>query len=330
MVQQLAGHLTSLQLTLHGAISNEQMHANCQLRSLNMLELKASRHGSPGTHGIAEIPAAISQLQSLSKLHFRHICNASSQPLSLPAQLALLSSLKQLIVVSVTPGGLSTICRLSGLRNLVLNGPRAHAELPNSFSQLSLLGHLHLHSFHFLGSANALARLPAVTSLAVMHVTVGASQDVLSALTQLTKLHMKQSTFSCDAVHLAPLTRLVCLSLEEMALTEFEIPSGLRCLRTLQLDGNRLRAVPSDLSRLSSLTGISISHQQANLFQVPAILHPWHDLPALRYVGLVHAHDYEWEPQSLLNLAHSEAFARMMVRRHVELVYRPCGLSLAD
>ena len=330
VVQRLAGHLTSLQLTLHGAISNEQMHAICQLRTLDTLELMASRHGAPGTHGIAAIPAAISQLQSLTKLHLRHISNASSQQLALPVQLALLPSLKQLIVVRVTPGGLSTICRLSALEILVLSGPLVHAELPKSFTQLSRLSHLHLHSFHFPGSADALAGLPAVTSLAVMHVTVGAGQDVLSALTQLTKLDMKQSTFSCDAVHVAALTRLVCLSLEEMALTEFEVPSGLHCLQRLQLDGNRLRAVPSDLSRLSSLTGISISHQQGNLFQVPAILHPWHDLPALRYVGLVHAHDYVWEPQSLLNLAHSEAFARMMVRRHVELVYRPCGLSLAD
>ena len=270
-MQQLANRLTSLQLTLYRAISDEQMHAICQLRSLGTLTLMGRRHGAPGTHGVAAIPAAIAQLQSLTELHLRHISNASPQQLSLQAELALLSCLKQLIVMRLGPGGLSTICRLSALRTLVLSGTRAHSELPGSLTNLSRLGHLELHAFHFPGSVHALA----LSSLAVMDVTVGAGQRVLSALTQLTQLYAKRSTYSCEPAHLAALTRLVNLSLAEMGLASFEVPPGLLRLQRLNFDGNRLRAVPSTLSRLGSLTSISISYQQGNVFQVPEVLHLW-------------------------------------------------------
>ena len=133
-------------------------------------------------------------------------------------------------------------CLLSG--TLALNGPHARVELPHSLTHLSQLKHLHLQSFRFQGSLAALAGLPALSSLAVVFVKVSAGQNGLSALTQLAKLSITHSTFSCEAAHLAALTRLVSLNLEDMSLADFEVPSGLRRLRKLKLDKNRLTAVP--------------------------------------------------------------------------------------
>ena len=118
LVQQLARHPLAMRFTMYGAVSDEQMHAICQLRNLTSLALVGSRHGSPGTHGVAAVPVAITQLQSLTKLQLCHVSNDSPRQLLLPAELTHLTSLKDLHIMRVSStAGLSTVCGLSAVRD---------------------------------------------------------------------------------------------------------------------------------------------------------------------------------------------------------------------
>ena len=175
-----------------------------------MSSLLASKLAFPGGRGIEAVPAAITQLQKLKRLYLSHISGNHFQRLQ---------------IYQPASGQLSTICRLSALTHLFAFGSGTPAVLPNSLPHLSKLEHLHLDAFSFHEGMDDLADPPALASLNVLQVTAASGQDVLSALTGLTQLTVKRSTFSCYKVNLRLLTRPVSLSLVDMDRAEFEVPA---------------------------------------------------------------------------------------------------------
>ena len=181
-------HLVMLCCEGLGPIREEQMHAICQMRRLTRLTLCGATHWPPGVHGPAVIPADISQLTKLFQLHIACTVDNVYCPVSLPT--IVLQSLAEVSISCAPHDGFLITSKLSGLTQMVMDGPPAFMQLPVTLTGLQRLQVLELHECNLEGSLNALAELPDLLSLTLDSVTFSAGPHgnvaLLSNLTRLT------------------------------------------------------------------------------------------------------------------------------------------------
>lgn len=68
-----------------------------------------------------------------------------------------------------------------------------------------------------------------------------------------------------DPVQLCHLSQLQRLFLENMAITDFDVPCSWSRLKILSLEQNRLTQLPGNLSQLSALTSLCVEDQEGGM-----------------------------------------------------------------
>lgn len=228
---------------------------------------------------------------------------------------------------------LDSTLELPNLQHLGLDGcdHSRYLGVPPRLSGFSALQSLGLHTLTMTGHLQGLTTLSQLTSLNMwraedIELNWDALPGVVERLTKLCSLKVENSHFRMSACSWDRLTALTCLELKDQAIGNFggplTISTALTSLAVLDLTGNSLESLPSDVTCLSGLTRLELSQQKfaaaipdddavdpESLIYEPrscagfqldhSLLDIVCSMPNLRRLGLRQVDDHEWSETSL-------------------------------
>lgn len=258
--EQLAVRLVSLQMEMEMHSSDFALLAKFQ--RLRNLELKA---GPVLTQKDLEVLAKLPCLQMLN-IHVRQSYLFNVTNLQYTSLSGFAQSPVTKLCLHATDTLLADSAALPNLQQLHLLGK--YLTLPADLSGLRFLRQLNLEDISIKGPVNSLRALSGLTGFELRNVNASQVpqwlEDAVSCLASLRCLTIHKSDFDLQKCVLGRLQKLTKLELTDLGLPYVYIPFLPWRLRELNLAYNALQYLPHELTRLSRLTSLNLSHQECD------------------------------------------------------------------
>lgn len=226
--------------------------------------------------GIRELPPAVGTLNRLQTIRLLH-----NELSDLPDELGGLPQLKRLYMPRNRFTELpEVVLRLRSLEVLAVNGNRITA-LPDWILELVRLGTLGLGNNLFREVPSVLALMPSLRALYMGGNPVNILPEWIGDMTNLTRLHLDGTSISVLPSSLARLQQLRSVSIAHTKVDSIDQLVELACLRTLDVRGAALSALPDRITDLEYLEDLDLS--ETDLVKMPSGVGK---LQSLRYLGL--------------------------------------------